>query len=188
MLPENVLANLLEAMLPNRAAPALARVTRAHEGPGKNRYSCDVSVLTAGTLEETGREIAEVPISPIWAGRGGKGIYAVPPAGQVVVVEFIGWNPAFPYISGIWADEYEAGEFGKGQFVVTDGGGTKFGIDVDSLFMFETQKQSLRKVLDRICEVAAKIQTKGAPPQHFGSPDWIQEMLGIQKDIGELLK
>jgi len=184
----NLLSNLLDALLPNRAAPVLARVIKAYEGAGKNKYSCDVKVLTAGTLEETDREIAEVPISLVWAGKKGKGVYAIPPVGGVVIVQFIGWNLAYPFISGIYSDEYDAGDFQKGQLVLTDGEGTKFGIDVDALFMFETKKQSLKKVLDKICEITADIQTKGAPPQHFGSPDWIQKMLAIKKDVAELLK
>jgi len=182
------LNNLLNALLPNRAAPVLARVMKAYEGPGKNKYSCDVKVLTAGTLEETDREIAEVPISPIWAGKKGKGLYAIPPENGIVIVEFIGWNLAYPYISGVWSDEYEAGEFKKGQIMITDGEGVKFGIDVDALFMFETKQQSMKKVLDKICDVTAEIQTKGAPPQHWGSPDWIQKMLAIKQDVAGLLK
>jgi len=121
--------NLLNAILPNRAAPVLARVMKVYEGPGKNKYSCDVKVLTAGTLEETDREIAEVPISPVWAGKKGRGLYAIPNEDQVVIVEFIAWNLAYPYVAGIWADEYDAGEFKKDQFVLTDGNGMKFIID-----------------------------------------------------------
>jgi hypothetical protein len=182
------LNNLLNALLPNRAAPVLARVMKAYEGPGKNKYSCDVKVLTAGTLEETDREIAEVPISPIWVGQKGKGLYALPPENSVVIVEFIGWNLAYPYISGVYSDEYEAGEFKKGQLMITDGEGVKFGIDVDALFLFETKKQSMKKILVKMLETTAKIQTKGAPPQHFGNPDWINDVLAIKQDIAELLK
>jgi len=182
------LNNLLNAILPNRAAPVLARVMKAYEGPGKNKYSCDVKVLTAGTLEETDREIAEVPISPIWVGQKGKGLYAIPPENSVVIVEYIGWNIAYPYISGVYSDEYEAGEFKKGQLMITDGEGTKFGIDVDALFMFETKQQSMKKVLDKICDVTAEIKTKGAPPQHIGNPEWILKMLAIKQDIAGLLK
>ena len=126
---KDFLINLLNALLPNREAPVLARVMRAYEGPGKNRYSCDVKVLTAGTLEETDREIAEVPISPIWMGKKKRGLYAIPNKDVVVIVEFLQWNPAYPYIAGFWSDEYEAGEFGKDQFVITDGEGMKFEID-----------------------------------------------------------
>jgi hypothetical protein len=188
MKGEDFLNNLLNAILPNRAAPVLARVMKAHEGPGKNKYSCDVRVLTAGTLEETDREIAEVPINPIWAGQKGKGIYAIPPENSVVVVEFIAWNPAYPYISGVWSDEYEAGEFKKGQLMITDGEGVKFGIDVDALFMFETKQQSMKKILDMMCDVTAEIETKGPPPQHVGTPVWVQKMLAIKQDIAAFLK
>jgi hypothetical protein len=52
------LKNLLNALLPNRAAPVLARVMKIHECPWINKYSCDVKVLTARTLEETDQEIA----------------------------------------------------------------------------------------------------------------------------------
>jgi hypothetical protein len=126
---ETFLKNLLNALLPHRAAPALGRVIRAYEGPGKNRYSVDVRVLTAGTLEETDQVIAEVPLSPIWATKKKRGVYAIPSEDQVVIVEFINWNPAYPYVSGIWADEYDAGEYKKDQFVVTDGEGMQFIID-----------------------------------------------------------
>jgi hypothetical protein len=56
-------------------------------------------------------------------------VYALPQADQVVIVEFLQWNPAYPYIAGIWSDEYEADEFKKDQFVITDGEGMKFIID-----------------------------------------------------------
>jgi hypothetical protein len=125
----DLLKRLLDALLPNRAAPVLARVLKAHEGPGKTKYSVDVRVVKAGTLEDTEQVIAEVPISPIWAGKKKRGVYAIPGEGQVVIVEFLGWNPAYPYIAGIWADDYEADEFGRDTFIITDGEGMKFVID-----------------------------------------------------------
>jgi hypothetical protein len=185
---ELLLKRLLDRMLPNRAAPVLGRVIKSYEGPGKNRYSVDVHVVTAGTLEETGQVIAEVPISPTWAGRQGQGLYAIPPEDTLVVIEFIAWDPAYPYMAGVYSDEYAAGEFKQGQFIVTDGQGVRFGVDVDSLLLFETQQQSLKKVLDKITQVMSEIQTKGAPPQHVGSPDWIQKVLAIQQDIAALVK
>ncbi|GHU01860.1 hypothetical protein FACS1894147_02540 [Spirochaetia bacterium] len=126
---ETLLRRLLDAILPNRAAPVLARVLQAHEGPGKTKYSVDVRVVTAGTLEDTDQVISEVPISPIWATQKKRGVYAIPNEGQVVIVSFINWNPAYPYLAGIWSDEYEADEFGKDKFVITDGAGMKFVID-----------------------------------------------------------
>jgi hypothetical protein len=126
---EVFLRRLLDAMLPNRAAPVLARVLKAHEGPGKTKYSVDVRVLKAGTLEDTDQVISEVPLSPIWAGKKKRGVYAIPPSDQVVIVGFLQWNPAYPYIAGIWSDEYEADEFSGDKFVITDGEGMKFVID-----------------------------------------------------------
>jgi hypothetical protein len=126
-----LLRRLLDTMLPNRAAPVLAKVLKAHEGPGKNKYSCDVRVLTAGTLEETAQVISDVPLSPLWVSQKKRGVYAIPPEGQVVIVEFLCWNPGYPFISGMWSDEYEADEFKAGQFVITDGNGMKFVIDAE---------------------------------------------------------
>jgi hypothetical protein len=123
------LKRLLDALLPNRAAPVLARVLKAHEGPGKTKYSVDARVVKAGTLEDTGQIISEVPISPIWAAKKKRGVYAIPNEGQLVIIEFLCWNPAYPYVAGIWSDEYEADEFGKDKFVITDGDGMKLVID-----------------------------------------------------------
>ncbi|MDR0403580.1 MAG: hypothetical protein LBH35_08350 [Treponema sp.] len=60
----DLLRKLLDAILPNRAAPVLARVLKAHEGPGKTKYAVDVRVLKAGTLEDTDQVISEVPMEP----------------------------------------------------------------------------------------------------------------------------
>ncbi|MHB9293115.1 hypothetical protein Holit_02235 [Hollandina sp. SP2] len=126
---DKFLRNLLNALLPNRAAPVLGRVLKVYEGPGKTKYSCDVRIIKAGSLEDTDQDIAEVPINPIWAGRKKRGVYALPQPDQIVIVEFLQWNPAYPYIAGIWSDEYEADEFKQDQFVITDGEGMKFIID-----------------------------------------------------------
>jgi hypothetical protein len=50
---KDVMKNLLDVLLPNRAAPVLGRVLKAHEGPGKGKYAVDVRLVTAGTLEDT---------------------------------------------------------------------------------------------------------------------------------------
>jgi hypothetical protein len=129
-MQNDILKKLPGALLPNRAAPVLARVLKAHEGPGKTKYPAAVRVLKAGTLEDADQVTGEVPLSPIWAGKKKRGVYAIPQTDQVVIVEFLQWNPAYPYIAGIWSDEYDADEFKKDQFVITDGDGMKFIIDV----------------------------------------------------------
>ena len=140
------LKNLLNALLPNRAAPVLARVMKIHEGPGKNKYSCDVKVLTAGTLEETDQEIAEVPINPIWADKTNKGIYAPPPEGGIVIIEFLEWNVAYPYVAGVYSDEYTAQKFKKGQLVITDGKDLRIEFSDDEIFIHDTNEFEMRFV------------------------------------------
>jgi phage baseplate assembly protein gpV len=106
-------------------------VLKAHEGPGRTKYSVDVRVVRAGTLEDTEQVISEVPLSPVWVGQKKRGLYAIPPQGQIIIVEFLGWNPAYPFVAGIWSDDYEADEFRAGQFVITSGEGMKITLDPD---------------------------------------------------------
>ena len=143
---EDFFINLLNALLPNRAAPVLARVMKIHEGPGKNRYSCDVTVLTAGTLEETDQIISEVPINPIWADKTNKGIYAPPPEGGIVIIGFLEWNIAYPYVSGVYSDEYTAQKFKKGQLVITDGKDLRIEFSDDEILVHDTNKFEMRFV------------------------------------------
>ena len=147
---ESIFKCLLDALLPNRAAPVLARVLKAYAGPGKGKYSVDVKVLKAGTLEETNQEISEVPITPVWANKKKRGLYAIPPAGQVVIIGFLEWNPAFPYVAGIYGDEYEADEFGADKFIITDGDGMKFIIDAaEKTMTIDNGKGSVVKLEDK---------------------------------------
>jgi hypothetical protein len=149
---KNLLENLLDALLPNRAAPVLGRVINAYEGPGKNRYSVDVRVVTAGTYEETDQVIAEVPISPVWTSKKGKGIYAIPPVDTLVTVEFLEWNPAYPYVSGIWSDEYDAAKFKKDQLVITDGKDLRIEFSDDEILVHDSNgfQSSFKKGLLKI--------------------------------------
>ena len=201
----DILKKLLDAILPNRSAPVLARVLKAHEGPGKTKYSVDVRVLKAGTLEDTDQVIAEVPISPIWAGKKKRGVYAVPPEDQVVIVEFLSWNPAYPYVSGIWSDGYEADEFGKDKFIITDGEGMKFVIDVREKGILidngETKvhlkagklpvkngSKNLFTVLDTHLQNLIAMKTVGSPAQHVVSPGDIQKFTQDKTDLGLILE
>ena len=46
-----------------------------------------------------------------------------------MILEFLSWNPAYPYVAGMWADDYEADEFGEDRFIITDGEGMKLEIN-----------------------------------------------------------
>ena len=202
---QEFLASLLNALLPNRAAPVLAKVIKAYEGAGSNKYACDVQVLTAGTLEETDQIIAEVPISPIWAGKKKRGVYAIPPAGQIVIVSFIGWNVAFPFIAGVWADEYEADDFKAGQFVITDGDGLKIIADSEEKkitidtgkaqvivngdkIAIKNASKSLYTVLDTLIQNLIGLSTVGAPVKHVVDPASIQKFTQDKQDLSLVLE
>lgn len=202
---QEFLASLLNALLPNRAAPVLAKVIKAYEGAGANKYACDVQVLTAGTLEETDQIIAEVPISPIWAGKKKRGVYAIPPAGQIVIVSFIGWNVAFPFIAGVWADEYEADDFKAGQFVITDGDGLKIIADSEEKkITIDTGKaqvivngdkiaikngsKSLFTILDTHIQNLIGMTTTGAPVKHVVDPASIQKFMQDKQDLSLVME
>jgi hypothetical protein len=202
---EKFLRNLLDTLLPNRAAPALGRVLKVYEGPGKTKYSCDVRIVKAGSLEDTDQDIAEAPISPIWAGQKKRDVYALPQPNHVVIVEFLQWNPAYPYIAGIWSDEYEADEFKKDQFVITDGEGMKFVIDgaekkitIDNgklqavlngdKFAVQNNSKSLFTILDTLFQTLIGMKTVGSPARHVVFPADIQKFTTGKADLGSLME
>jgi hypothetical protein len=185
--------------------PVLGRVLKAYEGPGKTKYAVDVQVVTAGTLEDTDQIIAEVPISPLWVGKKGRGLYAVPPVDTLVIVEFLCWNPAYPYVAGIWSDEYEAGEFGKDQLVITDGDNISITVDAseksisvknDALEIIlkgnkvaiKSGSKSLFTILDTHFQNILTLQTAGSPAQHVLSPNTIQKITQDKTDLAALLE
>jgi len=141
---ENFLTNLLDRLLPNRAAPVLARVLKVHEGPGVDKYSCDVQVLKAGSLEETDQIISEVPINPVWASKENKGLYSPPPEGGVVIVGFLEWNVAFPYVQGVYSNKYNAQKFEKDKFILTDGKDLRFEFSDDEILLHDTNGFEMR--------------------------------------------
>jgi hypothetical protein len=196
---------ILNRLLPNRAAPVLGRVLKGYEGPGKGKYAVDVRVVSAGTLEDTDQVIAEVPISPIWVGKKGKGLYAIPPVDALVIVEFLAWNPAYPYVSGIWSDEYEAGEYKQDQLVITDGDKITINVDAagksisvknDSLevvlkgnkMAIKNGSKNLFSILDTHFQNIITMKTAGSPGQHVLSPDSIQKVIQDKADLAELLE
>ena len=202
---DQFLKKLLDALLPNRSAPVLGRVLKAYEGPGKTRYAVDVQVVSAGTLEDTEQIIPEVPISPIWAGKKGRGLYAIPPVDTLVIVEFLCWNPAYPYVSGIWSDEYEAGKFKKDQVVITDGDNIHITLDAaeksiviqnDALevvlkgnkMAIKNGSKNLFTVLDTHLQNIITMKTAGSPARHVLSPDSIQKVTQDKVDLAAILE
>jgi hypothetical protein len=185
---KSFLENLLNALLPNRAAPVLAKVIKSHEGPGKTKYSVDVVVLKAGSLEETDQTISEVPISPIWATTKKRGVYAIPNEGQVVIVEFLEWNLAYPYVSGIYSDEYETDEFYKNKFMITDGDGMWIIVDSpEKSILIDTGKDSNIKLEPKKITAKTDKSTLMLREDKFSEKNQSESLFPILKDFMQLV-
>jgi phage baseplate assembly protein gpV len=181
------LKNLSRALVPNCADPVLARVMKVYEGPGKNRYSCDLKVLKAGSLEETDWEIIEAPLNPVWAAKKKRGVYALPSEDQVVVVIFIERNAAFPYIIGVYSDEYEAGEYQKDAFVVTDGDGMFITVNADKKFiLLDTGKDSSVKLEKDKVAIKTSKSAMVLNGDKFSEKNAAQSLYKILKDFMKL--
>ena len=181
--------DLLNRLLPNRASPVLAKVIKSHEGPGKNKYSVDVQVLKAGSLEETNQVISEVPISLIWATKEKRGVYAIPNEGQVVIIEFLEWNLAYPYVSGIYSDEYVADEFQKDKFIITDGDGMWFIVNSkNKKFSVKNRSESMFLILRDFMQTFHDQITVGGPPMHKTSPKTKMEIIDLIKRVTALME
>jgi len=182
------LTNLLNKLLPNRAAPVLAKVLRPHEGPGVNKYSVDVQVLKAGSLEETDQVISEVPISPIWATKTKRGVYAMPNKGQVVIVEFLEWNLAYPYVSGIYSDEYDADEFCHERFIITDGDGMGIEINAkDKYILVNTGKDSSIKLEEKMITAKTDQSILTLREDKFSEKNQTQSMFLVLRDCMQMV-
>lgn len=187
---KKILAGLLDEMLPRRAAPRIGLVKKVYTAAGKGSYALDAELVLAGSLEKTGVVLPSIPISPLWAGAGGRGLYALPAVGQLVVIGFIEWDMAFPYVAGIWSDTYEAAGHPEGTFIITDGKST-FSIDVDGLFKFEIvkdEKVSLKGLLEKLVDEIEAIETIGPPPRHVINPATKLKFEAYKLQIAQLLK
>jgi len=122
-LPQ-VVTRWLDTAFPHRQGPQIGKVLSFGSGAGENSYSARVRVLKPGSLEETERVLEDVPVSPIWAGPGGTGIYAPLPADTLVVIGYVEMNPSYPYIQGVWGEFYNAADFQPDECLITSGGQT----------------------------------------------------------------
>ncbi len=143
---------------PHRANPELAKVIKMNSGSGKNKYSACVRIVDPATLEETDTIIDDVGISPIWAGKKGQGIYAPLEPGVLVIVDFIQGNQAFPFISSVYGQEYGAGSFSTGEFLITNGT-TKIKISSTGLISLVSSAGSLKAALDQLSDAVASATT-----------------------------
>jgi hypothetical protein len=185
----DVVTRWLDQAMPHRMPPRLAVVDKGWTGPGEGKYAVDVEIIRPGDHERTGEVLREVPLNPIWAGPNGRGLYSLPSKDQLVIVECLGWDPAFPFISGIYGDRYRAGQYADGQFVLTDGKSSLV-LDSDGLWSMATAAGSLKGLLDGIVDQVKGLQvldpqTAGPTPLY---PSTIAALEAFKATIGGVLK
>lgn len=152
------LQSIVDRVLSRLRMPVLVRVDRSYIRKASGGYCLDGMVLRPGSMEETGEILKEVPISPIWAGKRGQGVYCPPEDGQVVVVNWISGNSAWPFVAGIWSDGITPADGRNGRFVITDGQGGSFALNGSGLFAFGNQSESLKALLEGLCGELKKIK------------------------------
>ena len=182
------LQSITEKILNEIKGPLPVRVDKSYIKKSSGGYCLDGTVLRPGSLETTDEILKEVPISPIWAGKNGQGIFCPPEKDQVIIVSFLNFNRSFPYYSGIWSDTYTPSDGADGQFVLTDGKGGKFKLTGDGLFSLLNNSKSLKVILEEIVEGFISLTTAGAPSPHTLNPAQITQMAALKLEIGLLFK
>ena len=104
--------------------PVKAVVDRSYARQGaEGGYAADLEVVHRVTLKRTGETLPGVPLQPVWLGPDGRGLYAPPAPGQLVIVNWIEGDRAHPYVAGAAADAYApAVDAAVGALVLSDGG------------------------------------------------------------------
>lgn len=182
------LESIKQKILQELSPPTPVRVSKSYIKKAGGGYCLDGEVLRPESLEGTGEILKDVPISPIWAGKNGQGIFCPPEKNQVIIVSFINFNRAFPYFDGIWSDTYKPAEGGEGQFVLTDGKGGIFRMSGDGLFSVMNSGKSLKVILEKIVDGFINLKTVGPPPRHNLDPAQAVQMAVLRSDIGLLFK
>lgn len=121
---------LARAILKHLAFPRIVRVT--HSEAGGRGYYIDGEAVTPGSYEATGELFKEVPVPPVWADGDGRGVFIPPTEGQMVIVSFVEGNKAFPFVAGVYGEEYKpVDKASAGQVAICDAAGLRIELAAD---------------------------------------------------------
>ena len=121
---------IARAILKHLAFPRIVRVT--HSEAGARGYYIDGEAVTPGSYESTGELFKEVPVPSVWADGDGRGIFVPPTKGQMVIVSFIEGNKAFPFVAGVYGEEYRpVDKASAGQVAICDASGLRIELAAD---------------------------------------------------------
>ena len=197
------LRRIVEQVLSRLRMPVLVRVDRSYIRQEQGGYCLDGTVLRPGSMEESGEILKEVPISPIWAGKNGQGVYCPPEDGQIVIVNWISGHSAWPFVAGIWSDGITPADGKRGRLVITDGQGGSVSLDgsggleitngngaeikmASPRIGILNTSTSLKAILEQLVDEIVGLQTAGPPSPHVVSPDTRIKLNLLKGTIGQL--
>lgn len=125
-----IMDELGKAILKHIAFPRIVRVT--HAEAGERGYYIDGEAVTPGSYEATGELFKEVPVPPVWADGDGRGVFVPPTKDQLVIVSFVEGNKAFPFVAGVYGEEYKpVDKASAGQVAICDAAGLRIELAAD---------------------------------------------------------
>lgn len=125
-----IIDQIAKAVLGQLAFPRIVRVT--HSEAGERGYYIDGEAVTPGSYESTGELFKEIPVPPVWADGDGRGVFIPPTKGQMVVVSFVEGNKAYPFVAGVYGEEYRpVDNASAGQIAICDASGLRIELAAD---------------------------------------------------------
>ena len=125
-----IIDQIAKVVLGQLAFPRIVRVT--HAEAGERGYYIDGEAVTPGSYESTGELFKEVPVPPVWADGDGRGVFIPPAEGQMVIVSFVEGNKAFPFVAGVYGEEYKpVDKASAGQVAICDAAGLRIELAAD---------------------------------------------------------
>ncbi len=180
----NLIDGLRIALADNARAPQLAEVIETHAG---NKHAVDVEIIKPVSREKTGEMLQEVPLSPLWAGTAGHGIYAPPQPTSHVIIAFIDGNGAHPFVLCPYGLDYPTADHDKNALTITDGK-ANICITEQSLITIASATQNLHDLLAQLLDELMKLQTQGGPTNQLVSAANITNFIKIKSDLAQLLQ
>lgn len=183
--------------------PVRAVVRAGYCRPVDGGYAVDVEVVHPVTREPTGERIEEVPMPALWLGPDGRGLYAPPAAGQIVVLDWIDGSRGHPFIAGCDGERRQPRQpVPAGSLVLTDGRGGSITLAGDGAvtvaggegrlqvadrLQIRNDAQNLRAVLLAFIDAVIGLSTTGTAVAQSASPATQAALRQVSRRVKELL-
>ena len=185
--------------------PVRAVVRAGYCASVEGGYALDVEVVDPVSMEGTGETIDGVAAPLLWGGADGRGIYALPEAGQHVVIGWVSGSRAHPVLVGVDGGRHTPPEdVPAGELLLRDGPGARLRLPGDGSLALASAEaraevtlgsraavrgggESLQSVLLAVLDAVIDLQTVGAPALHAVSPGSVAALQAVRRRVEALL-